>query len=107
MDVPLYLFINFIVSPITLVPWQQSRYTSGPAVNSAQQWAPALLQCAWPLWTGALSSYGGHHVMPTVFLVALLIIAMACGVVGYFALLTGIRSTFAFERSGGPLGVAS
>ena len=107
VDVPLYLFIAFIVSPVTLVPWQQSRYTSGPVVNSAQQWAPVLLQCAWPLWTGALSSYRGPHVMPTLLLVPLVIIAMACGIFGYFALFTGIRSTFGFERSGGPLGVAS
>jgi hypothetical protein len=107
VHVPLYLFIAFIVSPVTLVPWQQSRYTSGPVVNSSQQWAPVLLQCAWPLWTGALSSFGGPHVMPTLLLVPLAIIAAACGLIGYFRLLTGIRSTSGFERSGGPLGVAS
>jgi hypothetical protein len=62
-----------------------------------QQWTPALQQAAWPLWAGALCSLRGLPYMPAWFMAYLGVIALFFAVMGYRALLGGIRSTTALE----------
>jgi hypothetical protein len=106
LGIPLYMLVVFLVTPITLVPWQQ-RYTNAPVAHVVQQWAPLMQQAAWPLWAGALCAFGGPRLMPAWFLAFLLLIAIGLSIGGYVALLAGIRSPAGFDRNGGPLGVAS
>ncbi len=42
-----------------------------------QQWAPLMQLAGWPLWAGAMSSFGGPHLMPAWFLAVLLLFAAA------------------------------
>ena len=95
LDIPPYLLVVFLLAPITLVRWYRP-YEGRPNVV-LQQWAPALQQAAWPLWAGALCSLRGLPYMPAWFMAYLGVIALFFSVMGYRALLGGIRSTAALE----------
>lgn len=95
LDIPPYLLVVFLLAPITLVRWYRP-YEGRPNVV-LQQWAPALQQAAWPLWAGALCSLRGLPYMPAWFMAYLGIIALFFALMGYRALLGGIRSTGALE----------
>jgi hypothetical protein len=95
LDIPPYMLVVFLLAPITLVRWYRP-YEGRPNVV-LQQWAPALQQAAWPLWAGALCSLRGLAYMPAWFMAYLGVIALFFSVMGYRALLSGIRSTAALE----------
>jgi hypothetical protein len=107
IHVPFYLFVLFLATPATVIPWQPQRYVAASAVNGVQQWAPLLQVASLPLWSGSLFAFGVPRVMPAWFLIILIIVAVGFIVASYFALLLGIRSPAGFERHTGPLSAPS
>lgn len=95
LDIPPYMLLVFLAAPITLVHWYRPH--EGRPNVVLQHWAPALQQAAWPLWAGSLSSLRGLPYMPGWFLVYLGVIALFFAVMGYLALLGGIRSIAALD----------
>lgn len=95
LDIPWYLLVVFLPAPATLIRWDR------PAENDPyylpQQWTPALQQAIWPAWAGAFCALRGLQFKPAWFPLYLAVIAALFSVVGYRALLAGIRSPAAFE----------
>ena len=100
LDLPGYMFVVFLVAPVTLVPWQQQRHAAAATSNSAQEWAPLMQQAAWPMWVGAVCSFGAPNRIASVYVPALCVVAVAFAAAGYCALFAGIRSPHGLERTG-------
>jgi hypothetical protein len=62
------------------------------------------MAAAWPIWVGALCTFGLSNLAPDLFVPLLSLIAIGFAVAGYGAVFIGIRSSEGFERTGGPLG---
>jgi hypothetical protein len=98
LNIPWYLLVVFLPAPVTLIRWHS------PAENDPhylpQHWAPALQQAVWPAWAGAFCAPHGFQFMPTLstwFFLDLAVLAALFSIVGYRAILAGIRSPTRFE----------
>jgi hypothetical protein len=87
LDIPCYLWIVFLLAPITLVRWQRPREAS-PVL---QEWVPAIQQSAWTIWAGSFCALGSVSSLPG-FLLYLSIVAALFFLAGYRAILAVIRS---------------
>jgi hypothetical protein len=104
LGLPPYLLIVFLVAPVTLVSWRSQRHAAAAAATSVQEWAPLMQQAAWPVWVGAVCTFGAPYLAPGLFAPLLSLVAIGFAIAGYGALFASLRSSDGLERTGGPLG---
>jgi hypothetical protein len=99
ITVPPYMLMVFLATPAVVFPWQHQRQMASQAAYGVQRWAPLMQLAAWPLWAGALFSFGGPHLMPAWFLTVLLIFAAAFIAASYGVLLVSINQPIPMRRA--------
>ena len=101
LDIPWYMLVVFLPAPVALIRWQR------PAENDPhylpRHWNPALQAAVWPAWAGAFSAVRDLQFMSPWFFLYLAVIAASFSIIGYRAILAGIRSPSRFESHDGVL----
>jgi hypothetical protein len=97
LDIPGYLLGIFMLMPAVSVSWQQRRSAASASASAIQQWSPVIQQAALPLWAGPMCAFGGPHLLPVWYVGFLALVAACASLVGYYALLAGVRSPRGLE----------